>query len=284
MDFALYWFMFPVSICVATTAMLSGIGGAALFMPIFLLIFPLLGADYVLGSAATAIAAALVTQTFGFASGFISYQQQRLIDYRQAMPFLTISVPTAIIGSVVSHLLEPAYIRASYGVLMLVLATHLFHGFRRTVEQPLDVTGTRILFDSSGKEYRYTPYRVQKKVTGLGGFLSGLLSTGIGEVVMPQLIKHGRLPMPVAAATSVLIVIVTVISASATHLATLISASGLDAVPWNLICYTVPGVIIGGQIGPRLQGRVSTPTMQISIAVLFAGIGVAMLLTVFGTP
>jgi len=31
MDFALYWFMFPVSICVATCAMWSGIGGAALF-------------------------------------------------------------------------------------------------------------------------------------------------------------------------------------------------------------------------------------------------------------
>ena len=31
MDFTLYWFMFPVSIGVATCAMLSGIGGAGLF-------------------------------------------------------------------------------------------------------------------------------------------------------------------------------------------------------------------------------------------------------------
>jgi uncharacterized membrane protein YfcA len=43
MDWTIYWFMFPVSICVATTAMLSGIGGAALFIPIFVIIFPLLG-------------------------------------------------------------------------------------------------------------------------------------------------------------------------------------------------------------------------------------------------
>ena len=33
MDFTLYWFMFPVAILVATAAMLSGIGGAALFTP-----------------------------------------------------------------------------------------------------------------------------------------------------------------------------------------------------------------------------------------------------------
>ena len=73
MDFTLYWFMFPVSILVATCAMLSGIGGAALFTPIFILVFPLLGPEYVLGSTIAAIATALITQTFGFLSGFIGY-------------------------------------------------------------------------------------------------------------------------------------------------------------------------------------------------------------------
>jgi len=50
MDLTLYWFMFPVSIGVATCAMLSGIGGAALFTPIFILGFPLLGPEYILRS------------------------------------------------------------------------------------------------------------------------------------------------------------------------------------------------------------------------------------------
>ena len=39
-DWTLYWFMFPIAMCVATTAMLSGIGGAAMFAPIFMIIFP----------------------------------------------------------------------------------------------------------------------------------------------------------------------------------------------------------------------------------------------------
>ena len=38
--------MLPTSIAVATSCQLSGIGGAALFSPIFLLAFPLLGPDY----------------------------------------------------------------------------------------------------------------------------------------------------------------------------------------------------------------------------------------------
>ena len=73
MDLTLYWFMFPVAILVATCAMLSGIGGAAPFTPIFMRVFPLLGPEYVLGSTVAAIATALITQTFGFLSGLIGY-------------------------------------------------------------------------------------------------------------------------------------------------------------------------------------------------------------------
>ena len=95
MDFTLYWFMFPVSILVATTAMLSGIGGAALFMPIFLLIFPLLGPEYPLTSNVAAIAVALLTETFGFSSGFVGYHMKRLIDFDLSKTFLVISVPAS---------------------------------------------------------------------------------------------------------------------------------------------------------------------------------------------
>jgi uncharacterized membrane protein YfcA len=109
-----------------------------------------------------------------------------------------------------------------------------------------------------------------------------MVSVGIGEVVMPQLAKRNRVPVPVAAATSVLIVIVVVASASFTQISALIAEGGWNAVPWNLVCYTIPGVIIGGQIGPRLQGMVRHRTMEQAIGVLFAVIGAAMLWLVFG--
>ncbi len=85
MNFTLYWFMFPVSIGVATCAMLSGIGGAALFTPIFVLVFPLLGPEYVLASTFAAISTALLTQTFGFLSGFVGYYRRRMIDFAIGM-------------------------------------------------------------------------------------------------------------------------------------------------------------------------------------------------------
>ena len=38
----------------------------------------------------------------------------------------------------------------------------------------------------------------------------------------------------------------------------------------------IPGVIIGGQIGPWLQGRIAQRTMEKAIAYLFLVIGIAM--------
>ena len=38
----------------------------------------------------------------------------------------------------------------------------------------------------------------------------------------------------------------------------------------------LPGVLIGGQIGPHLQGKVKQRDMEIAIGILFAVIGLAM--------
>jgi hypothetical protein len=65
----IYWFMLPLGICVATCALLAGIGGAAIFAPIFLLIFPLLGKEYPLKSPAASVSIAIVIESFGFTSG-----------------------------------------------------------------------------------------------------------------------------------------------------------------------------------------------------------------------
>ena len=93
-----YAFMFPVSVGVATTAMLTGIGGAALFTPIFLLGFPLLGPEFALESPAEAFNVALITECFGFTSGLIGYARRGLVDWRVAAPFAAVGVPFAVVG------------------------------------------------------------------------------------------------------------------------------------------------------------------------------------------
>ena len=289
MDLTLYWFMFPVAIAISTTAILSGIGGAALFTPMFLIVFPLLGAEYTMSTAVTAIGAALLTQTFGFASGFIGYRRRGLIDYKSALPFIAVAVPIAILGALLSQSVDANLLKGTYAVLMAILSVIL-------LRRPASVAGTptigaearsagaasapemRELKARDGTRYRYAAPRqgLGAVATGIGALLTGMVSVGIGEVIMGQLVKRHRVPLPVAAATSVLIVIATVTAASLAQVTALIAEGGVEAVPWNLVMYTIPGVIIGGQIGPRAQGKVSQKNMVRAIAFLFALIGVAM--------
>ena len=77
-----YAFMLPVAVCVATSCQLLGVGGAALFSPIFLLVFPALGPEYPLPSAAAAIASALLTEVFGFAAA--DYEKAAEIEPQNA--------------------------------------------------------------------------------------------------------------------------------------------------------------------------------------------------------
>ena len=280
MDFTLYWFMFPVSILVATCAMLSGMGGAALFTPIFILVFPLLGPEYVLGTTIAAIGTALITQTFGFLSGFIGYYRRRLIDFRLAWRIVRVSVPVAIAGAITAGVVHDSVLLASYALLVAALAVVMWRnrppGAAHTVHES---NRARTITDSTGKTYTYEKPLLGPRsyaLTGAGAFLTGMVSVGIGEVTISKLTRK-RVPIAVAAATSVLVVIVTIVFASTTLVVQLVQAGGWMAVPWNLLVYDIPGVLIGGQIGPRLQGKVAPHTMRRAISVLFVVLAIAML-------
>jgi len=282
-DFTLYWFMAPVSVAIATIAMLSGIGGAALFTPLFILIFPLLAPEYPLSSAVAAIGAALLTETFGFSSGFAGYFRKRLIDFGLAFKFLRISVPVAIVGALTAHRIAEGVLIAGYAFLVFILSIVLvfFHhaaAVGKDDHSPGAAADLRSKIDREGKEHVYANPRlgpVSATITSIGAFLTGLLSVGIGEVIVPQLTKRG-VPVAVAAATSVSVVIITVAAASFTLIGQMMREGGLSAVPWNVVCYTIPGVIIGGQIGPLLQGGVSQRSMERAIGALFLAIAIAM--------
>ena len=294
----LYWFMFPVSILIATTAMLSGIGGAAYFIPVFWIIFPLLGPEYVIGDAQV-IAAALFTEVFGFSSGFVGYFRKKLIDFKVGRIFVLFSAPVAIGGAVllIANIIPGVYLQLVYGLMMLCIAYLLYKG--QGPEEILEIAAVkqkkglfaapqrkgegRQIIDNRGTRHHYYFHRPRWGTFPLvfGGFLTGLVGVGIGEVTIPLLVRRYRVPVAVAAATSIFVVIITVMSASFSQFIGLINKGGVNAVPWHLIMYTVPAVIIGGQIGPRLQGVIPSRTVERIIAVLFVMIGLAFLWLVY---
>jgi uncharacterized membrane protein YfcA len=300
MYWLVYWFMFPACIVIAATATFSGISGAALMTPFFLIGFPLMGVPRL--STVAAIGAALFLETSGFGTGVFSYTRQGLADLRTARTLLVVTLPLAIVGSVLAHHAPATVLRLGYGVAMLGVAWLLFReggtpGKRASVPCPCLVCESecasedcppgqqRELRTHDGKIYRWCPYHLaaQRIFSGVGALLTGLISTGVGEATLPTLVRRSQFPVPVAAATSTLVVAGTVLGAALTHLVQLAREGGLNAIPWSLICWGVPGAIIGATIGTRLHGRVSERSTRLFFSSLFFAIGVTFLLafTVF---
>ena len=77
------------------------------------------------------------------------------------------------------------------------------------------------------------------------------------------------MPSSVSVATSVFVVAITALIASVGHIFQ-IGQGGLTGLTTmgNLLLFTVPGVVIGAQLGPELAKRVSDRAMEIGLGCL----------------
>ncbi|MFQ5743651.1 MAG: sulfite exporter TauE/SafE family protein [Acidobacteriota bacterium] len=276
-----YWFMLPVSVLVATVAMASGVEGATFFTPLFVLALGL--------PVEVAVGTGLITEFFGFASGLYAYYRKRLIDYRLGGQLLLVTVPMALVGTWLSARIEPDILKVILGMGLLAVAA----SFLRTPESK-DVArmddaiaeefgGERAetcLITAAGEEIRYKVCNRGEGglISGVGAVFMGMISTGLGELNAYFLLQRCRVPSSVSVATSVLVVAFTALTAASGHLYQFIQVGGetLDTV-LSLIVFTVPGVIVGGQLGSAVASLVSQTVLERSLGVLFLVIAALMI-------
>ncbi|MFP4229201.1 MAG: sulfite exporter TauE/SafE family protein [Salinivenus sp.] len=266
-----FWFMFPIAVVIATVAMASGIGGATFFSPLFILALGL--------PPELAVGAGLVVEVFGFSSGVYAYVQRRLIDYSVGGMLLSATVPAAIGGVVVAHFADPDILRLILGMgLFAVALSFLRAPDEETTEQLNDMaeenpdTAETCLVTAEDEEICYTVCNTTegRLISGIGGLFVGMVSSGLGELNGYFLLQRCRVPSSVSVATSVFVVAITALIASVGHLYQVAQGglTGLNTMG-NLLLFTVPGVVLGAQLGPALAERVPDRVMEIGLGVLF---------------
>lgn len=278
-----YWYLLPISILIATIAMSSGIGGAVFFSPLFILALKL--------EPSIAIGAALATELFGFGSGLYAYLKKKLVDFKLGMNLLMFSIPAAILGVIYSDALPAIVLKAVFAAGLIFIGSQLFTSWRKEEKEKADAKVVEDfaenfesrLVDAQGNVYKYTVFNKNMgrifAVVG-GGFL-GMISVGLAELQDYHLIARCRVPSPVAIATSIFVVVVTVLIASAGHFYHFAFGAGPEVLSqvMSVIIFTVPGVIIGGQLGPALQTKLNPDVIKVGVAILFIIIGLFMLTT-----
>lgn len=275
-----YWYLFPIAIVVAAVANGAGVGGATFFSPLFVLVLRL--------QPQVAIGTALITEVFGFASGVTAHARAKAIDWKLAGMLMTASVPAAVVGSLLGGVLSETLLKTLLGIGLIGVAAAFIGHHEREAEDAAIARGDgvvepyirRSLTTSDGQTYAYRVCRRNegRGFAGVGGLFVGLISTGLGEADSYALVKRCRVPTRVAVATGVVVVAVTALVASVTHLIDFVQTGG-DAlsVVRSLVVFTVPGVIIGGQLGPQVTRRVSERTLIRGLGWLFLLIAIATL-------
>jgi len=257
--------------------MASGVEGATFFTPLFLLVLGL--------PPEVAIGTGLITEVFGFASGLFAYVRRRLIDYSLARTLLIITVPMAVLGTIVAGSVEPTVLKVILGMGLIAVAFSFLRSPEPALVRRADCAieekygggkGESCVVTAEGKRISY---RVCNKaegmlISGTGALFMGMISTGLGEMNGYFLLQRCKVPSRVAVATSVLVVAVTALAAATGHLLRFVEEGGDSLTTVLSLCvFTVPGVVLGGQLGAIVSSRISQHMLERSLGILFVLIG-----------
>lgn len=273
-----YWYMFPISIVIASIAMASGVEGATFFAPVFILGLGL--------SPEIAIGSGLITEVFGFASGLTAYVRKRLIDYRLGLALIVVTVPMGVFGSWLGGRVDPEILKIILGMGLIAVALSFLKSPSDDVarEDAAIAAATdhpeTCITSAEGEVICYTVCNRAEGgvIAGIGAAFMGMISTGLGELNGWFLLQRCRVPSKVAVATSVFVVAITALSAASGHVVRFVQEGGESIQTVVQVCgFTVPGVIIGGQLGAAVASRIPQHTLEKTLGVLFAIIGAFML-------
>ncbi len=259
-----YWYMFPIAVVVSTVSISSGVAGATFYTPIFLLWLGL--------PLRVAIGAALITATFGFASGLTGYVRRGLVDYRLGGRLMATSIPMAVLGVWLAARIDPTYLRVVFGMgLLAIAASFLSSGVPKAASSAGAPESRTPAASRSPDAGATNPHGAEGSLfAGAGGLFLGMIAAGLGELNAFYLMKRRGLPSDVAIATSVLVVAGTVVAAASGHFIGFVymGSETLSEVG-NLVMFTIPGVVIGAQIGCVIGARAPRELIMRMLGVLF---------------
>jgi uncharacterized membrane protein YfcA len=310
-----YWWLFPFFLLGATIVNTVGISGAALFVPFLIFIFPLFAFEL---SAETIVKVGLISESFGLSSSTLAFISYGLVDRRLAMALVGGALPFVVGGALLSFFIPEPVFQFLLALLLLLSAYTLLvtdvgheepgaddHDATPTAAAdggpagPLpnddaklgpagvatDGSGDVTRVDRDGNDYRYTRggYLERFGVYGFGGVFQGLAGFGIAEIGIVSMLRSA-IPVRIAIGTNHVVVATTAIIASLTHVfgGGIVGGHGINlaSTPWNMVVFTVPATVLGGQLAPYVAAALDTGTLKRFIAGVFGAVATALFVLV----
>ncbi|HJS76716.1 MAG TPA: sulfite exporter TauE/SafE family protein [Burkholderiales bacterium] len=276
------WWMWPlalfaVTFAIAVVAVLGGVGGGVLFVPIVSAVFPF-HLDFV---RAAGLLVALTTSL----SAAPSLLANGLASLRLAMPLALIGSVTSIVGAIVGLALPTRAVQISLGVAILAIAAFMWRVGRSPRERvmqpdPLAVALGMHGVYQDGALSRRVEWKVHRTPAALVvfagiGMLAGMFGLGAGWANVPALHVLMGAPLKLSVGTSGLLLSVVDTSAAWVYL-------NRGAVLPLVVVPSILGAILGAKIGAHLLGRAPALVVRRIVLALLVVAGARALLRGLG--
>ncbi len=226
-----------LSIFIGAAVGLLGGGGSILTTP--LLVYVL---DF---TAKEAITASLFVVGVTSLFGLISHARAGRVQWRTGLIFGAAGMTGAFIGGQVGSHLPGTLLLGAFSVMMGVTAVAMIRG-RKSIKSAhhKGLPVFRIIFDGL-----------------VVGLVTGLVGAGGGFLVVPALALLGGLPMPIAIATSLLVVSMKSFAGFAGYAlqfgnGSFVSLNPETEINWSVTLIVTAGAVIGALIGSRMVGKI----------------------------
>jgi uncharacterized membrane protein YfcA len=309
-----YWWLFIFFIVGATIVNTVGISGSALFVPFLIFVFPLIAGKTL--TPETLVKVGLISESFGLSSSALAFIQYGLVDRRLALALVAGGVPFVVAGALLSFVIPAPVFHLLLGLALMAASYLLFkadlgHEDPSESDESAEVStdggsmpndadklgpagvetaedGTVTRVDRDGNDYSYSRRGYLERFAnyGVGGVFQGLAGFGIGELGIISMLRT-EVPVRVAIGTNHIVVALTAVLASLVHVFGGQYVPGghsisLASTPWNMVIWTVPATVTGGQIAPYVSAAVDTERLKMGVGVLFAVIAVALFVMAAG--
>lgn len=270
--------LFSTSFLLGIVAVLSGVGGGVLFVPMVSGFFPF-HLDFVRG-------AGLLLALSGALAAAPALLRAGLANLRLAMPFALVGSVTSIAGALVGLALPMAVVQTALGATILCIAAAMWRAKRSAFPQVTggdrlaEALGLRAVF-SDPMTGRTLEWRVHRTAGGmlafaLIGMLAGMFGLGAGWANVPALNLLLGVPLKVSVATSGLLLSIVDTSAAWVYI-------HHGAVLPMLTVPSIVGVMLGARVGARLLRVARAEVIRALVIGLLLAAGVRALLKGTGT-